>query len=138
MTKLISKTDLEKQIPVNKTTRNVGEIYPQIFEHDKNITFGENMSLEIAVIWLGTFSVEGSIFPKKKCPVCGREEVLIPYLCGGSALSGCHTIQFYCTHCAERFVTNDNIDYFRLIKDYIIKNKDTLKPSKHFINCSTN
>ena len=132
----ISKTELSKQKPDNKKSYNVGEIYPAIFYHGKDLIFSENMPLEVAVIWLGAYQLENGLFPKYYCPICKKEEALIPYMCGGSILSGCHTILFYCTNCKEQFATNDDIEYFRLIYKYILNNREKLSPSSHFEACS--
>ena len=72
----------------------------------------------------------------RKCPICGKEKVLIPYMCGGSILSGNHTIQFYCTNCNEQFVTNDYIEYFRKIYRYAKKHRNELPNSPKFIECT--
>lgn len=136
MTKFISKKEMETLENDNKNTHYVGEIYPQIFSHSENFEFGENMPLEAAVLYLGAYQLENSLFPKQKCPVCGKEEVLIPYMCGGSVLSGCHTLQFYCLNCHEQFVTNDAGEYFRQICNYIKDNRDKLKPSPAFRDCT--
>ena len=137
MSKLISKSELEVQKSDHKNTHYVGEIYPQIFSHCAKYEFKEDMPLQTAILYLGSYQLKSNLFPKQKCPICEKEEVLIPYMCGGSVLSGCHTIQFYCLSCNEQFVTNDNIEYFRLIYKYILKNKDKLKPSPAFKNCTT-
>lgn len=137
MSKLISKSELETQKSDHKNTHYVGEIYPQIFSHSEKFEFKEDMPLQTAILYLGSYQLENNLFPKQKCPICGKEEVLIPYMCGGSVLSGCHTIQFYCLNCHEQFVTNDNIDYFRLIYKYIQGNKDNLKSSPVFKDCTT-
>ncbi len=138
MGKLISQSSLEAQIKKNSKRRqtvNVGEIYPELFQHDKGLVFSETMPLNAAVIWLGAYELP-QIFPKVKCPVCGKEDALIPYFCGGSMLSGCHIIKFYCSNCKEKFVTNDEIEYFRSIKKYISENKNHLKQSPIIKKCT--
>ena len=136
MTVFISKTELETQKPDNRKTYSAGEIYPQIFSHDKNLDFKPDMQLEAGIIWFGGYLLDSGLFSKEKCPVCGKEEVLIPYKAIGSMLSGCHTIQFYCTNCNERFVTNDYIEYFRNIKKYVIENRQKLKQEQKLNNCT--
>ena len=136
MTKFVSKTELEKQKPSTSKTHYSGEIYPEIFTHVQKSELHENMPLDVAIIWLGTFRLDSSQFPKVKCPICGKEESIIPYMCGGSMLSGSHTIQFYCLNCHEQFVTNDYIEYFRLIKSYIKEHEFELQSSPKFINCT--
>ncbi|MBQ9246444.1 hypothetical protein IJ182_09280 [bacterium] len=136
--KLISKSSLEAQIKQQVTTpktRQVGEIYPEIFDTDKGLTFSIDMKMDIAIIWLGAYETENCFFKKGKCPVCG-EETLIPYFCGGSILSGCHIIKFYCTKCEEKFVTNSNIEYFREIKNFVVNNRKNLKTSNRIKNCT--
>ena len=49
MTKFISQSKLEKQKTDNKSKHNVGEIYPQIFIHDKGLKFSKNMQLKSQV-----------------------------------------------------------------------------------------
>ena len=136
MIKFISKSELDSKKSDNKKTHNVGEIYPEIFSHDKELEFKEDMPLEAGIIWLGGYLVDNRLFPRKKCPVCGKEEVLIPYKVIGSALSGCHTIQFYCTNCKERFVTDNDTEYFRLIKQYVIDNRENFKPEQKLKTCT--
>jgi len=137
MKKFISQSELEKQKTDNKSKHNVGEIYPQIFTHDKGLKFSKNMQLDANIIWLGSYLLENSLFPKIKCPLCGKEDVLIPYKVVGSILSGCHTIQFYCVNCQEKFVTNNYIEYFRLIYKYIQTNKNNFKTEDILQNCTT-
>ena len=127
MPKFITKIELAEKKSDNQNDHNVGEIYPQIFSHDKNLEFSENMPLEAGIIWLGAYYIENNPFPKVKCPICGKKEALIPYKAIGSPLSGCHTISFWCKNCHEQFVTNDYIEYFRLIVKYIKTNKEELK-----------
>lgn len=137
MPKFITKTELETQKSDNKTTHNVGEIYPQIFSTDSNkLEFEENMKLKAGIIWLGEYILENNLFPKEKCPICGKEKVLIPYKAIGSILSGSHTIQFYCTSCGEKLVTNDYIEYFRLIYKYILNHRDKFKSKQVINNCT--
>ena len=136
MAKLKSKSEVEKQLPSETKTHYTGEIYSEIFSHTNNSELNEKMPLDTAVMWLGSFRLDSSKFPKEKCPICGKK-TLIPYMCGGSILTGNHTIQFYCTNCHEQFVTNDHIEYFRQIYRYARKHKDELKPSPKFINCTS-
>lgn len=135
MAKLKSKSEVEKQLPSKSKTHYTGEVYPEIFSHTKDSELKEGMPLDAAIMWLGSFRLNSGRFPKEKCPVCGNE-TLIPYMCGGSILTGNHTIQFYCTNCHEQFVTNDHIEYFRKIYRYAQEHKNELKPSSKFINCT--
>ena len=132
MKNILTQTEAQqlKQNSDPKNSHNVGEIYPEIFDTDKDFVFDENIPLNVAIIWLGSFELQNNIFPKEKCPICGKEEVLIPYFCGASILSGCHTIKLYCTSCKERIVFNNKSNYYHMIRDYILKNKNTLQPSK--------
>ena len=138
MKNILTKTEAEKLKQTSKQTKShyVGEIYPEIFDTDKDLFFDENMSLNVAIIWLGAYELESNLFEKIKCPICGKEEVLIPYFCGASILSGSHIIKFYCTSCAEKIVFNNKSDYYHDIRSYILKNKNTLKPSKLVKTCS--
>ena len=137
MIKFISKSESDSLKSDNKRTHNAGEIYPQIFSNDKGVEFKEGMQLEAGIIWLGGYMLDSNLFPKVKCPVCGKEEVLIPYKAIGSVLSGCHTIQFWCKNCGERFVTNDYIEYFRLIYKYIQNNRHEFTPEQKLNNCTS-
>ena len=137
MPKFISKSKLDSKKSDNKKSHYVGRIYPQIFSTDKGLEFQENMPLEAGIIWLGGYMLDSNLFPKEKCPNCGKEEVLIPYKAIGSILSGCHTIQFWCKNCGERFVTNDDIEYFRLIYKYILNNQHEFKPEQRLNNCTS-
>ena len=137
MIKFISKSELDSKKSDNKNSHNVGEIYPQIFSTDKGPEFKENMQLEAGIIWLGGYMLDNSIFPRIKCPKCGKEEVLIPYKTIGSLLSGCHTIKFWCSNCHERFVTNEHIEYFRLIYKYILNHRHKLKSEQKLNNCTS-
>ena len=132
MIRQLTKTQAEelKKTSAKKESYNVGEIYPEIFDSDRDLVFQEGMKLDSAIIWLGAYELDSSSFPKIKCPVCGKEEALIPYFCGGSILSGAHIIRFYCLNCGERIVFNDKNDYFHKIRDYIIENRKTLNESK--------
>lgn len=136
MVKLQRKSEVEKQLPSMTKTHYTGEIYSEIFSHIKDSELNEGMPLDTAILWLGSFRINNQIFPKEKCPVCGKEETLIPYMCGGSILTGNHTIQFYCKNCHEQFVTNNHIEYFRKIYRYIKENKNELKESPKFTECS--
>lgn len=137
MPKFITKTELETQNSNHQNTHIVGEIYPQIFSNDsKKLDIKSEMKLEVGIIWLGGYILDNSIFPKEKCPICGKEEVLIPYKVIGSILSGCHTIQFYCKSCNEKLVTNDHIEYFRLIYKYILNHREEFKPEQILNNCT--
>ena len=136
MRNLQRKSEVEKQIPTHKRQHFVGEIYPEIFSHTEESELSEKMPFDAAIIWFGSFRTDNCQFPKENCPVCGNENVLIPYMCGGSILSGAHTIQFYCTNCHERFVTNDYSEYFRKICRYGREHAHELKPSPKFTNCT--
>lgn len=136
MVKFLSKSELDSQKTDGKKSHNVGEIYPQIFANDGKFEFKKGMPLEAGIIWLGGYLLDSNLFPKQKCPACGKEEVLIPYKAIGSILSGCHTIQFYCTNCGERLVTNNFIDYFRNIYKYVIKNGKNFKPEQKLNTCT--
>ena len=135
MVKFKTKSEVEKQLPSKTKTHYTGEVYPEIFSHTNDSELNEKMPLDTAIMWLGSFQLENGLFKKEVCPVCGKE-TLIPYMCGGSILSGAHTIQFYCTNCHEQFVTNDHIEYFRQIYRYAREHKNELKPSPKFIDCT--
>lgn len=137
MTKTILTKSEAQKMKINakaKKKHNVGELYPQMFDSFENCDFTKEISLECAIIWLGSFRLNSSLFPKIKCPLCGKEEVLVPYFCGASVLSGCHVIQFYCTNCNEQIATNNNPDYYHKIRDYILKNIENLPKGK--IKCT--
>ena len=137
MSKLISKTELITQNNKSDSTiHSVGEIYPEIFSCSSDFDFKIGMPLETTILYLGAYQLDSTLFPKLKCPICGKDEVLIPYLCGGSILSGSHTIQFYCLNCNEQFVTNDNIEYFRLIYRYVQEHYQNLKLSPVLKKCT--
>ena len=91
--------------------------------------------MEAGIIWLGAYMISSDLFPKVKCPVCNKEEVLIPYKAIGSILSGGHTIQFWCKNCEERFVTNDYMEYFRQIYRYIIEHRKEFSPEQEIAGC---
>ena len=136
MPNFISKTELETQTKDQKVlelTHQVGEIYPQIFSH---VTEEDLNELHTAIILLGAYKINSNLFKKQTCPKCGRKHSLTPYMCGGSVLSGAHTIQFYCTNCHEQFVTNNFKAYFKQIYEYVKENKKDLPVSKKFLNCS--
>ena len=137
MVEFTRKSELDSLKPDNKKSHNAGEIYPQIFEGDAKLELKEGMLMEAGIIWLGGYMLDSSLFPKEKCPVCGKEEVLIPYQTIGSVLSGCHTIKFYCTNCHEQVVTNRHIEYFRKIYRYVMANRANLPPEKKAGSCST-
>ena len=137
MPKFISKRKLDSQKSDNKKSHHVGEIYPQIFSNDEVEEFKERMLMETGIIWLGGYMLDSNLFPKEKCPICGKEEVLIPYKTVGSVLSGCHTIKFWCSNCHERFVTNEHIEYFRLIYKHILKHRHEFKPEQKLNNCTS-
>ena len=136
MPKFISKSELDSQKSDKKTIHNVGEIYPEIFSNDGETEFKESMQMEAGIIWLGSYILEGGLFPKEKCPLCGKQEALIPYKAIGSILSGCHTIQYWCKNCGEKLVTNDHIEYFRQIYRYILNNRAEFKPEQKLSNCT--
>ena len=101
------------------------------------LEFSEDMTLGAGIIWLGSYTLDNHLFPREKCPICGKEEVLIPYKAIGLVLSGCHTIKFYCKNCKERFVTNEHIEYFRKIKQYILDNRDKFSDKQKRNNCTS-
>ena len=136
MVKLQRKSEVENQLPSKSKTHYTGEVYPEIFSHTKDSELKEGMPLDAAIMWLGSFRLNSKQFPKEKCPICGKEKVLIPYMCGGSILTGNHTIQFYCTNCKEQFVTNDYIEYFRKIYRYVQEHKKELTESPKFTECT--
>ena len=135
MVKFKTKKKVEKQLPSKTKTHYTGEIYPEIFSHTNDSELNEKMPLDTAIMWLGSFRLKNGLFQNEFCPVCCKKS-LIPYMCGGSILSGAHTIQFYCTNCHEQFVTNDHIEYFRQIYRYARKHKNELKPSPKFTECT--
>ena len=135
MTKFKSKSEVEKQLPSKTKTHYAGEIYPEIFSHINSSELNDQMPLDAALIWLGSYRLKSGLFQKEICPIC-KINTLIPYMCGGSVLSGAHTIQFYCTNCHEQFVTNDNIEYFRQIYRFVMDNINELEPSPKFSNCT--
>ena len=137
MIKFISKSELDSQKSDKKKTHYVGTIYPQIFSTDKGLEFKENMQLEAGIIWLGGYWLDSNLFPKEKCPICGKGEVLIPYQAIGSVLSGCHTIKFWCKNCHERFVTNENIEYFRLIYKYVLEHRHEFGARQKIDHCTS-
>lgn len=115
MKNYLTKTEADELCKTTevKDSYNVGELYPHIFLSDDEIEFKEGMALDVAIIWLGTFEINSSIFPKMKCPICGKTE-LIPYFCGASILSGCHVIKFYCLDCHEKIAFRyNNIGFIR-------------------------
>ncbi|MCR5266846.1 MAG: hypothetical protein K6E29_09695 [Cyanobacteria bacterium RUI128] len=112
---------LQKTVP-ERECYNVGELFPTIFAEDETRNFHLGMPLIAKILGLGQYRLKSSIFPRIKCPVCGKEEALIPYFCGASVLSGCHVIKFYCTECHEKIAVNNQLDYFHKIRDHIIKN----------------
>lgn len=136
MIKFKTKKEVESGKPSTKKEHYTGELYPEIFSHTDGQKFYEGMPLDVAIMWLGSFRLDSKLFTKVKCPICKKDEVLIPYMCGGSILSGNHTIQFYCTNCHEQLVTNDYIEYFRKIYKYVRENKDNLKQSPKFLSCT--
>lgn len=113
---------LQRTVP-ERECYNVGELFPTIFVEDETREFREGMPLITKILGLGQFRLKSSDFPKVTCPVCGKEEVLIPYFCGASVLSGCHVIKFYCTECHEKIAVNNQPDYFHKIRDYVVKNE---------------
>ena len=135
MVKFKRKSEVEKQLPSQNKTHYTGEIYTEIFSHYKNSELNEQMPIDTAIMWLGSFRLKNGLFKNEKCPLCGKE-TLIPYMCGGSVLTGNHTIQFYCTNCNEQFVTNNHIEYFRQIYRYVKEHKNELKQSPKFIECT--
>lgn len=135
MVKLISKTELDTQKSDNTKTHNVGIIFPEIFGNEKVTEFKEGMQMEAAIMWLGAYYIDSSNFPKLKCPVCGKEEVLIPYQTIASVLSGAHTIKFWCSACNERFVTDDYLEYYHLIRNYVVENRKDFKEEQIIQGC---
>ena len=68
MSKLISKSELETQKSDHKNTHYVGEIYPQIFSYSEKFEFKDDMPLQTAILYLGSYQLENNLFPKQKCP----------------------------------------------------------------------
>ena len=127
----LTKTQAQKlcETSQKKKSYHVGELYPEIFSHDENLTFNEETKLNVALIYVGAFELENNVFSKIKCPICGKEEA-IPYFCGASILSGAHVLKFHCLNCKELIATNDLKEYYHSIRNYIVKNKNNLPISK--------
>ncbi|MBO6087718.1 hypothetical protein J6P92_05155 [bacterium] len=134
MTKFVSKSELDAQKSDSRKSYYAGEIYPRIFSNDRGIEFKEDMLMEAGIIWLGGYMINSSFLPRETCPVCCKEEVLIPYKTVGSILSGAHTIKFWCKNCGERFVTNTHTEYFRQIYGYVANHKKEFKPEQKLNN----
>ena len=127
MVTLIPREEIEKRPEDNSKSHTVGMLDKNMFTHIDNLKLRKNMKMDIAIIWLGHYKIDNRIFPRKKCPICGKEETLIPYHTIGSILSGCHATFFYCSHCKKQFVTNDDIEYFRIIYNYVLKQREAKK-----------
>ncbi len=128
---ILTKTqaDILKLTVPEREYYNAGELFPTIFDSDNDNTkdFKGNIPLIAKIIYFGNFKADSSVFPRIKCPVCQKEEALIPYFCGASILSGSHVIKFYCNECKELIAINNNSDYYHLIRDYLIKHKTELQ-----------
>ena len=121
-----TKADILKLTVPERECYSAGELFPNIFDEDSSKEFKEGMILTAKIMYLGNFKVNSSVFPKIKCPVCNKEESLIPYFCGASVLSGAHVIKFYCTECHEHIAINNNSDYYHKIRDYILEHRKEL------------
>ncbi len=137
MKDFITKTEAQKHYVlknISKTIKNrsLGTLYYDMFEKEKDIEFKESMPVEIGIVWLWSGFVDSAEFPKYKCPCCGKE-TLVPYYCVGSMLSGAHVIKFHCLNCKERIAFNNIKDYFRLIRDYCINNRNKMKSDRVFV-----
>ena len=122
---ILTKTEADRLKLTNpaKIFYHVGELFPRLFNEDESRKFYDGMPLEVKIIYIGEFTLESSFFSKIKCPLCGKEEALIPYFCGASVLSGCHVIKFHCLECKELIADNNNSEYFHKIRDFVIKNR---------------
>ena len=137
MKNYITKTEAQKHYLLNIVlkivkNRSLGTLYYDMFKKEKDIEFKESMPVEIGIIWLCSGYVDSIVFPKQKCPCCGKE-TLVPYYCVGSMLSGAHVIKFHCLYCKERIAFNNIRDFFHLIKNYCLKNRDKLKKDKSLV-----
>ena len=103
-----------------------------MFDKEKDMEFKESMPMEIGIVWLCSGYVDSAVFPKYKCPYCGKE-TLVPYYCVGSVLSGAHVIKFHCLNCRERVAFNDILDYFHLIRNYCMKSPDKMKNDRVYV-----
>lgn len=121
-----SKADILKMTVPERECYNVGELFPQIFDADNVKDYHEGMTLNAKILYLGNFELKSSAFQKIKCPICGKEEALIPYFCGASVLSGAHVLKFYCKECHEHIAINNNSDYYHKIRDYIFEHRHEL------------
>ncbi len=119
-----TKAELLKMTVPERECYNIGELFPTIFDCEGAYNNG---ILKAKFLHLGNFEIKNNNLPKIKCPVCGKEEALIPYFCGASVLSGSHVIKFYCDECGEHIATNDNKDYFQTIKDFVLNKHKTNK-----------
>ena len=137
MKNYLTKTEAEKHYVLKGMSkvvksRSLGTLYYDMFEHEKGREFKESMPLEVGIVWLCSGYVDSAEFPKYKCPCCGKE-TLVPYCCIGSVLSGAHVIKFHCLNCKERVAFNDILDYFHLIRNYCMKNRDKMKNDRVFV-----
>ena len=136
-----TKTEADYNLKYKKNWKNygkhrwVGVFYDDMFKNEADREFKESMPMFVVITWLLTgFSgyVDSAEFPKRECPCCGKE-TLVPYSCGGSGLSGTHMIRFHCLNCKERIAFNNIKDYFHLIRDYCLKNRDKMKNDRVYV-----
>ena len=137
MKNFITKTEAQKHYvlkSISKTIkkRSLGTLYYDMFKNEADREFKESMPVEIGIIWLCSGYVDSAEFPKYKCPCCGKE-MLVPYYCVGSMLSGAHVIKFHCLNCKERIAFNNILDYFHIIRNYCINNPDKMKNDRTYI-----
>lgn len=109
----------------NQKKRLVGTVYSDCFDGDEKLNFYDGMPARIGIIWFRGGWLDSSLLPKKICPVCGKEKLIL-YFCVGSALSGCHTLKFHCLECKELFVAHDR-KYFAMVQNFILDNPGALK-----------
>lgn len=124
-TQIKQNPKLAMRVQPNQKYRSFGIIYTDCFDGDEKKDFYYGMPASIAIVWLAGGWLDSSLLPKKICPVCGKEKLIL-YFCVGSALSGCHTLKFHCLECKELFAAHDH-DYFVMVQNFILDNPGALK-----------